>query len=204
MLANRTETCKPAPLDRRAQRTRRLLLQAFFELGQEKDFQSITVQDIADRADVNRATFYDHFADKYVLLEEAIREIFLTIVRRRLPPDATLSSENIQQLILAVCELWEQIQPRCRESDRHYEPLIETEVKSQLRALLLCWLSQRKSHPAPATATLELTATITSWAIYGAASLWQQGERSEPATDFARRALPVILAGLERGLAQRA
>lgn len=56
--------------DPRVKRTRQALLQAFVALLEEKqNFHSISVQDIAERATVNRATFYDHFEDKYALLE---------------------------------------------------------------------------------------------------------------------------------------
>ena len=62
--------------DPRARRTRQLLEQAFADLMQQKGFQALTVQDIADRATVNRATFYAHFEDKYDLLDSFIREGF--------------------------------------------------------------------------------------------------------------------------------
>lgn len=41
---------------------------------EEKDFQAITVQDITNRADVNRATFYSHYQDKYELLQRLVDE----------------------------------------------------------------------------------------------------------------------------------
>ncbi len=50
--------------DRRSQRTRDLLDQAIFGLMAEKRYESITVQDILDRANVGRSTFYAHFQDK--------------------------------------------------------------------------------------------------------------------------------------------
>ena len=50
--------------DRRVQRTRRLLLDALLALAQERGFDDVTVQDVIDRADVGRATFYAHFSDK--------------------------------------------------------------------------------------------------------------------------------------------
>src|ERR1700690_1925078 len=50
--------------DPRVKRTRLLLEQAFMVVLKEKGFQTITVQDIAQRAGVNRATFYAHFEDK--------------------------------------------------------------------------------------------------------------------------------------------
>jgi AcrR family transcriptional regulator len=50
--------------DRRVQRTHQLLNHALLSLIQEKGFEALTVQDIIDRANVGRSTFYAHFADK--------------------------------------------------------------------------------------------------------------------------------------------
>jgi AcrR family transcriptional regulator len=50
--------------DRRSQRTRQMLHRALFELMSEKRYDSITVQDIIDRANVGRSTFYAHYQDK--------------------------------------------------------------------------------------------------------------------------------------------
>ena len=65
--------------DRRSRRTRQLLGAALAELMLEKQFESITVQDILDRADVGRSTFYAHYTDKESLLisqiEQVIREM---------------------------------------------------------------------------------------------------------------------------------
>lgn len=54
--------------DRRIQRTRKLLRDSLTELIMEKDYDKITVQDIIDRADIGRSTFYTHFLDKDDLL----------------------------------------------------------------------------------------------------------------------------------------
>jgi AcrR family transcriptional regulator len=54
--------------DRRIARTRLALHQALIELILEKRYDKITVQDIIDRADVSRSTFYSHFLDKEDLL----------------------------------------------------------------------------------------------------------------------------------------
>ncbi len=54
--------------DRRVIRTRRSLSKALVELIMEKHYDSITVQDVIDRADVGRSTFYTHFRDKEDLL----------------------------------------------------------------------------------------------------------------------------------------
>ena len=63
-------------MDRRVRRTRRMLSEALFELIQAKDYDSITIQEITDQADVHRATFYLHFATK--------EELFLEVFKRAL------------------------------------------------------------------------------------------------------------------------
>jgi AcrR family transcriptional regulator len=54
--------------DRRVQRTRQMLQQALFALLEERGYDALTVQDIAERANIGRATFYTHYADKEQLL----------------------------------------------------------------------------------------------------------------------------------------
>jgi AcrR family transcriptional regulator len=55
-------------IDRRVRRTRELLRNALTSLILEKGYERVTVQDICDRADVGRSTFYAHFQDKEELL----------------------------------------------------------------------------------------------------------------------------------------
>jgi hypothetical protein len=54
--------------DRRVQRSRRLLKQALLDLVLEKHYDDITVQDVLERADIGRSTFYSHFRNKDELL----------------------------------------------------------------------------------------------------------------------------------------
>ncbi|MED2974565.1 TetR/AcrR family transcriptional regulator C-terminal domain-containing protein [Fictibacillus sp. B-59209] len=63
-----------AKVDRRVARTQDAIKTAFLELMSEKNFDSITIQDISDRANVNRATVYLHYLDKYDLLDKIIEE----------------------------------------------------------------------------------------------------------------------------------
>ena len=55
--------------DRRIRRTRRAIHDAFIHLLKTHELEQITIQQIADEADINRATFYKHYEDKYILLE---------------------------------------------------------------------------------------------------------------------------------------
>lgn len=54
--------------DRRTRRTRQLLRDAFVALLKEKRYEAVSVQDIIERADVARSTFYVHYVDKEDLL----------------------------------------------------------------------------------------------------------------------------------------
>lgn len=56
-------------------RSRRLIRQAFVELVQEKPIEKITVTDIVTRADINRGTFYAHYADTRAVVEQIENEI---------------------------------------------------------------------------------------------------------------------------------
>lgn len=62
-------------LDFRIQRTYKLLTDALIELLAEKDFESISVSEICEKAMVRRATFYKHFGDKYELYAFIIRQL---------------------------------------------------------------------------------------------------------------------------------
>ncbi|MDP4107468.1 MAG: TetR/AcrR family transcriptional regulator [Bacillota bacterium] len=61
-------------VDRRITKSQEAIKKAVTELMSEKSFDDITIQDIADRADVNRGTIYLHYTDKYDLLDKMIEE----------------------------------------------------------------------------------------------------------------------------------
>ena len=67
------------PLSRHARRrlqTRKLLIQTALQLILEQGYEAISIQDITDRADLGRGTFYIHFKDKEELVWSAFQELF--------------------------------------------------------------------------------------------------------------------------------
>ena len=62
-------------VDRRVEKTRRLLYEALAALVREKAYDAISVKEILDRANVGRSTFYTHFDDKDELLASVLREM---------------------------------------------------------------------------------------------------------------------------------
>jgi len=63
-------------IDPRVRRTRELIRGALVELIEDKGFGKITIGDIAERAKVNRVTFYKHYKNKYDLVERVFEEAF--------------------------------------------------------------------------------------------------------------------------------
>lgn len=59
-------------MDRRIRKSQEAIMAAFVELMAEKRFEQITINDIANRADVNRGTVYLHYRDKFDLLDRCI------------------------------------------------------------------------------------------------------------------------------------
>lgn len=61
-------------VDRRILKSQKSIKKAVIELMSEKSFDDITIQDISDRADLSRKTFYLRYVDKYDLLDKLIEE----------------------------------------------------------------------------------------------------------------------------------
>ena len=183
--------------DPRVQRTRQLLLQAFMALVQEKqNIHSISVQEIATQAAVNRATFYAHFEDKYALVESWWREKFQRALARQLPPSSTLQRETLHLLILAVFDFLALVRLYHKPSDRQFVPLFEIALQQELYALLLRWLKQVPSEVPERVEAVETTAQIISWAILGPAVQWSRGERTISAEEMTQHVFAVVIAGL--------
>jgi AcrR family transcriptional regulator len=81
---NVTSLGKPVD-DRRIQRTRSLLHEALHSLIREKAYDTISVREILDRANVGRSTFYTHFRDKDELLVSGIHDMLRSIQSTRMP-----------------------------------------------------------------------------------------------------------------------
>jgi AcrR family transcriptional regulator len=60
-------------MDRRVEKSKNAIMEALIELMKEKDFDKITVNEIAELANVNRGTIYLHFEDKFDLLNYCIK-----------------------------------------------------------------------------------------------------------------------------------
>jgi AcrR family transcriptional regulator len=169
-----------------------LIEQAFLKLLGEKGFQTITVQDITNQAEVNRATFYAHFPDKYALLDHSIRQEFIRELEKRTLSTCHYSEDNLFALIVTVCEFIAWAAGNCRLTENQFEPLIEVQVKNQIQELFMLWLDQTGCKIDPAIA-----ATAATWAIYGLALRWYHDKNRLAVEEFAAQVFPLVLSNLQ-------
>ena len=127
-------------LDPRVKRTRSSVMLAFSDLLAEKSFESISVKDVTDRAEINRATFYAHFQDKFALLDFAIQQMFFAEIESRMLNACSYSPDNLRNLMVAVCEFLGKLHSSCNQPHQQFESLVEGTIKRQIFDLLTHWL----------------------------------------------------------------
>ena len=196
MLVKESAAKADKRVDPRVKRTRELIVGAFNELVAEKGHTGLTVQEITERATINRATFYAHFNDQYELFDHVVSEAFREELRRRLSDSSGLSEENLKALILASCDYLAGLNTACSRTDQQFKPLIEARVQRELYELLLGWIEA--SPPTDSwSANAGIIASVVSWAIFGAGLQWSRGGEIHSAEEFADQSLSVIVGGLK-------
>ena len=190
MLSNPREEEK---LDPRVKRTRNLILRSFESLLAEKGFETISVQDVTDKAEINRATFYAHFQDKYVLLDYSIGQMFKQEIEKRTLNACHYTPDNLRNLILAVCEFLSNMHSKCAQPHQQFESLTEGTIKNILFELLTHWLKQTGTK-----ISTDIPATVATWAIYGLASHYSHMKKRPALEKFVDEALPLVAVNLEQ------
>jgi AcrR family transcriptional regulator len=180
--------------DPRIRRTRQLLQEALTTLMQTKGFDDISVQDISEAATVNRATFYDHYTDKYSLLEATIAGNFHKLLHHRNVQFDGSCPSAASAVVLATCDYLTQTHCNPASSNRQsaFEPLVDAAVTNAIRHVLERGMPPEMSPeptdqpwlPSPA-----MIAATVSWAIYGAVKQWFYTPNRPPA----EQAVPAIL-----------
>ena len=168
-------------LDPRIRRTRLLLQEALDKLLKEKDFDQISVQDIAAAATVNRVTFYDHYPDKFALLECLVGSRFQQLIANRAVKFDGSCASALSGIVLAVCDYLAAAPGSDTNRQRLMEPHLESAVIAVVRRMLLDGI---KRHPIERPLPDEVVATSLTWAIYGAAQEWVRTPNRPPSEEI--------------------
>lgn len=208
--------------DPRVRRTRKLLMQSFMELLAEKSFDEIAIHEITERVEVNRATFYNHFQDKYQLLDLTMSIIFSEILARwfplgytkddlmghghtmlqavhNIPAESVLNfseEEILYKLLMAVCQWQQEIKRRIHPKSTQSYALDEAAEKQLYELVLLC-LRRPNMTSKRTLRRLEIVATMVSSSIYRVVAQWSNLQEPESIDELIEQALPIILSYLK-------
>ncbi|MBX8943051.1 MULTISPECIES: TetR/AcrR family transcriptional regulator [Lysinibacillus] len=184
--------------DPRILRTRQLIVDAFISLTSEKDFNQITVRDIAEKATINRATFYAHFEDKFELLHSTITNTFTDKLKKRINNHSGFNEEVLANIFLAMCDHHKELSDLCHKGYNSLGTIIESKIKEELQKLIADLVLKETKNTIligdkQFVATLS---TILSWGIYGATYTWNNNGRPISAEELVTKSLPIFTNGI--------
>jgi AcrR family transcriptional regulator len=166
--------------DPRILRSRQMLMEALARLLGRKEFDDISVQEIADEATLNRATFYLHYADKNALLQAMTATRFRALIARR-----GLSFSNcdgaLRAIALGVCDY-------LAETTGCPSQLTKMPLEGSIIPVVEgMFLEGAAHHPVQLGVDPALLGTTAAWAIFGAARRWLQTPDRIPAEEMAAK-----------------
>ncbi|WP_374019574.1 TetR/AcrR family transcriptional regulator [Paenibacillus thiaminolyticus] len=175
----------------RMTQTKQSLIKAFVNLVNEKDFEKITIADLTERAQVNRATFYAHFNDKYELLDYIVGDSASTAIMNRTKGEVKFDKESIAQLVLALCDFYQQPNINCRRS---YVALVVPQLKDkaikELNAYLLKGLESLCSKD-----EIALYTPVFAHMIHESAFQWATGNIALDKEEIAKKVALLVVNG---------
>jgi AcrR family transcriptional regulator len=183
--------------DPRIRRTRKLLQGALGGLMQTKSFDEISVQDITEAATVNRATFYDHYTDKFGLLEAMVAGGFHEFLDDRKLRYETGCPAALSAIIEATCDFLVQAHAggNCVRQTA-FEPLMDAAIVAAIRRLLIEGLKRAER---PSGVPPELVAAAASAAICGGVKQWLSMPDRPSSRAFVAQLLGLVLPMLNAG-----
>jgi AcrR family transcriptional regulator len=182
--------------DPRILRSRRMLMEALARLLAQKEFDDISVQEIADEATLNRATFYLHYPDKHALLMTMTATRFRDLIARR-GLSFTDCHGALRAIALGVCDyLCNYLADACPSQ------LLKMPLEASIIPVVEEMFREGAAkHQAAPGVDAELMGTTAAWAIFGAAQRWFRTPDRIPAEEMAARieamVKPIFLASAE-------
>jgi len=180
-MADATQSCNAAEnTDPRVLRSRKMLMEALLRLLNRKEFADISIQEIADEATLNRATFYLHYPDKNALLQAMTAARFRDLIARR-GLSFTNCDEALRGIALGVCDY-------LAEASGCPANLAKMPLEGSIIPVVEGMFEEGAEKHAMAPGTdPKLPAAAAAWAIFGAARRWHQTPDRIPAEEMATK-----------------
>ena len=168
--------------DHRIRLTKLLLREAFLDLLVEKPVAKITVKELCEQANVNRATFYAHYRDLLDLHEEIERDLAHTIMRSL---STTLPSQSLSVFSNEICRIIVDNERSCQAIfGEHGDPEFPLRVVETLReSSIALWRRQRPDLP---EAELDRLYTFMANGCLSVIRSWVRNDMADSPQDIAR------------------
>lgn len=160
-------------MDPRITRTRTLLQDALLSLARERDLDEIAIADIADRATINRSTFYQHYADKETLLADALDE-----QARRAGADLTdpaileLTDDPPEVLVRYAEHLAENAALYRRALGERGSPVATARLRRRISAIVMTGVCSHQSNLDDLGLPVEIAAASITGSLIGVLTTW--------------------------------
>ncbi len=167
-------------VDRRIERTRRSLQDALLALILEKGYEAVTVQDVIDRANVGRSTFYMHFPDKEALFLSEFERLQREFERHLLGQSVT--AESPWELTLLMFRHAQEHQQLYRAlAGKQAGAVALNHIQRYLSALLQGHLTPRLSKKKNAPVPVEILAHYLVSSFISLLTWWLDHDLAYPA-----------------------
>jgi AcrR family transcriptional regulator len=180
-VANATQSGNPAEnTDPRVLRSRQMLMESLLRLLTRKEFDDISIQEIAYEATLNRATFYLHYPDKNALLQAMTATRFRDLIARR-GLSFTDCDGALRAIALGVSDY-------LAETTGCPGQLTKMPLEGSIIPVVEGMFQEGGAHREMAPdADPKLLATTAAWAMFGAARRWYQTPDRIPAEEMAAK-----------------
>lgn len=176
---------------RSAIRSRKLIMQAFIKLMQEKELEKITVTDVITLADINRGTFYAHYQDIRAVIEQIENDIIMKMTEFLNEFRYRNFFQNPLPLLLKIA--------RCLEEDlEFYRILINSkgaeEFLIKLKNTFVSYMENNSDAPEKIKKTSEFNVRINFFAggVINLYQLWFRGELDLSLNDLSMEISKII------------
>lgn len=175
-------------LDPRVARTRKAIIDSFIQLSEKIPFESISVKDITETALINRATFYNHFLDKYDLMEKALLEDVQISLNRKEYSGMPLDKNYIISIFESLTTFHLHLASQCQRS---YIQSINRLVVDQLEVIHTEKLSTNFQDWG--TKEVHKAAKLFASGIFSLSQDWYNNNSEQTPSEYIQEAMPFLL-----------